>query len=503
MNWHSVAVASLLVAGAATAKPFRYAEDQAPAIVNPLFTTTMSEARLSELLFEGLFTDDADLSTTPALAERFELADDLMSVELWLRKGVQFHDGHPFSAEDVVFTIEAMKSDQTLSTEAGRVRWIQQAEQLDSHRVRLSFAEPQPHPEDRLFFKILPAHRFRSTTVKRTDPFRANPIGTGPFMLERYNEDGSISLRRHESYRKTAGIDAVSMREVSDKKYQVGLLIYQSLEALVRVLPRDIALLDKDRNVELYPYQTNSWWYLGFNLERAPYGEPQVRQAIAQLVDVEGLLAPVGTGDLLSGPFVPSSPFYNHEVPRWEHNPEAGAAALEAAGYQRTEEGAWEKGGQPLSLTIRAHKTVDSAQEVVIALQSQLKAEGVQVRIDFLDEAAWKGAVWGDRDFDLIVSQWSFDRNEDIREQFHSAGSRNFTGYRNEAVDALLETARTARDPQDKKRALRDVHRIVRDDAPMVFLWTLDSYSAMGTSVRDVVIHPFYYFTWAADWRLQ
>lgn len=499
--WHPVAAAGLLVGTAATARELRYAEDQAPAIVNPLFTTTMSEARLNELLFEGLFTDDMELSTVPALAERFEQSADGRSMDIWLRKNVKFHDNHPLTAEDVVFTIAAMQSEQTLSTEAGRVEWIQRVELVESHRVRLHFAEPQLRPQDRLFFKILPAHRFRSTTVKRTDPFRANPIGTGPYRLDRYNEDGSISLLRHEGYREPLGIEEMSMREVSDKKYQVGLLIYQSLEALVRVLPRDIALLENERSVELYPYQTNSWWYLGFNMERAPFDELGVRQAIAQLVDVPALLAPVGTGDLLSGPFVPSSPYYNHEVSRWESDPEAAAAQLEGLGFRRGDNG-WERGGEPLTLTIRAHKTVDSSQEVVIALQSQLRAAGIQASIDFLDEASWKSGIWRDRNFDLIVSQWSFDRNEDVREQLHSRGGRNFTGYSSPEADALLETARTTRDPQEKKQALRDLHRLVRDDAPMVFLWTLDSYSAMRSSVRDVVIHPFYYFTWAADWRM-
>jgi peptide/nickel transport system substrate-binding protein len=494
--------AGLLVTGAAAAKQFRYAEDQAAAIVNPLFTTTMSEARINELLFEGLFTDDADLTTTTALAEHYELSEDGRSMDIQLKRTVRFHDNHPLTAEDVVFTIDAMQSGGTLSTESGRVAWIASAEAVDSHRVRLRFKESETSPQDRLFFKILPAHRFQSTTIKRTDPFRANPIGTGPFKLDRYNADGSVTMSRHEGYRSTPDIEEITMMEVSDKKYQVGLLIYESLEALVRILPRDVALLDNDRGIELYPYQTNSWWYIGFNMERAPYSDPVVRAALAQMVDVSSLLAPVGTGDLLSGPFVPSSPFYNHDVPRWGHDPLRAAELLESAGYQRGSSG-WVKDGTPLTLTIRAHKTVDSSQEVVIALQSQLRGAGVQADIDFLDEASWKSAVWRDRDFDLIVSQWSFDRNEDIREQFFSQGSRNFTGYASEAVDALLEEARTTQDPQDKKRALRLVHQHVRDDAPMIFLWTLDSYSAMRVSVRDVVIHPFYYFTWAADWRLQ
>ena len=163
----------------------------------------------------------------------------------------------------------------------------------------------------------------------------------------------------------------------------------------------------------------------------------------------------------------------------------------------------WVRDGQPLELKVFAHKSLESSQEVVINLQSQWQAAGVKVDVDFLDDARWKAMVWKDREFDVILSQWSFDRNEDVREQFHSQGSRNFTGYSSADVDALLDQARAATDPQEKKRAMREVHRLVRDDMPMVFLWTLDSYSAMSTSVRNVVIHPFYFFTWATDWQMR
>ena len=479
---------------------FRYAEDQAPAIANPLFTTTMSEARLNELVFDSLFNDNAELATTPSLVESMEQNERGTELTLHLRQDIEWHDGQPFTAKDVVFTINAMKDHRTLSTEAGRAEWIASVSSSSEYTVNLVFEEPEATPQDKLYFKILPAHRFDSTEVKRTDNFRASPIGTGPYELKRYNDDNSITLQKSEGYRKDLEIPEIVMREVSDKNYQAKLLLYESLEALVRVLPRDLAVLQNNRKVELYPYQTNSWWYLGFNLERAPFDDVRVRQAISYMVDIEGLLAPIGTGDIITGPFVKSSPYYNHKVSALAPNQGRVQTLLEEAGY--TYDGnRWSKKGVPLSIRIKAHKGIESSQEVVINLQSQLQAAGVEVEVDFLDKAHWKASVWKDRDFDTILSQWSFDRNEDIREQFHSEGTRNFTTYSNEEVDALLTLSRTTRDPQEKKQALRKLHALVHDDTPMVFLWTLDSYSAMSTKVNNVVIHPFYFFTWVSDWE--
>jgi peptide/nickel transport system substrate-binding protein len=486
----------------AAAANLRYAEDQAPAIVNPLFGSTMAEARVNELLFDGLYTDNQELATTPSLAASAELSPDKTEMTLTLRDDVTWQDGQPLTAADVVFTIQAMQDKGTLSTEAGRVAFIKAVSAVDDHTVKLKFVRPEARPEDKLLFKILPAHAFTGTAVKRTDPFRSKPVGSGPWSLVKYNEDNSISFKASDSFRSPVGISDLTMREVSDKNYQAKLLLYESLEGLVRVLPRDLAMLQNNRKVELYPYQTNSWWYVGFNLKRAPFDDPNVRKALSELIDVPSLLAPVGTGDLLSGPFVKSSPYYNHDVNPIAHDDDDAKALLTAAGWTQSGN-AWTKNGKPLAINIAAHQSLESAQEITINLQSQLQGAGLTVNVEFLDDAAWKSRVWRDRDFDLVLSQWTFDRNEDIREQFYSTGSRNFESYANPEVDKLLDKARDAIDPFVRKSALREVHKRVHDDAPMVFLWTLDSYAALSVKIKNVVIHPFYFFTFAPGWQMK
>lgn len=500
--WLGLTVALAPTALAATPTTLRYAEDQAPAILNPLFGSTMTEARANELLFEGLFVDNKELATVPQLAATTEMSADRMEMTITLAPDRVWQDGTPITARDVVFTIQQMKDRATASTEAGRAAFIAEATTVDDQTVRLRFVRPEMRPEDKLLFKILPAHKFPTLPIKRSDPFRMAPVGSGPYTLVKFNSDNSISFAANPNYGRSVPIGSVLLREVADKTYQAKLLLYESLEALVRVLPRDLATLQNNRNVELYPYQTNSWWYLGFNLKRAPFDKPDVRAAVAQMVDVDALLAPIGTGDVLSGPFVKSSPYYNHEVSPWTYDPAAASERLTAAGYTRSGDN-WVKDGKALTLKVTAHKSLDSAQEVAINLQSQLQSNGVKVEIEFLDDPTWKSRIWGDRDFDLVLSQWTFDRNEDIREQFYSNGSRNFVGYRNAEVDRLLDTARDTLDPFVRKTALRTAHQRIHDDVPMVFLWTLDSYAAVSVRVKNVVVHPFYFFTWITDWQIK
>jgi len=496
----ALSTAMLLAALPAQAAPVRYAEDRAPAIVHPLYTTLMSEARLNELVFEGLFTDDMELRAKPLLAESFQLAEDKLSMTLTLRSGATWHDGKPVTADDVVFTIGAMKDPANASTEVGRVAWITEATAVDPRTVQLTFAGEEYAPEDKLYFKILPAHAFDGGSVQRTGAFRTQPVGSGPFQLGTFNEDNSITLARADGA--SAKLDEVVMREVSDKNYQAKLLVYESLEALVRVLPRDLATLQNDRKIELYPYQTNSWWYFGFHHGHAALKDPKVREALTLMIDVPSLLAPIGTGDILSGPYVKSSPFYNHEVPPSPHDPDRAAELLTEAGYTFNGKLWLGPGGKELKLRLTTASNLETAQDVLINVQSQLRSRGVTVETEFLGDAEWKARVWRDKDFDVVLSQWSFDRNEDIYDQFHSDGPRNFVGYGNDKVDELLDTARITADPQEKKALMRQVHQLVHDDHPMVFLWTLDSYSALSTKVKSVVVHPFYFFTWAGDWSM-
>lgn len=485
----------------AGAQSLRYAEEQAPGIVHPAYTATMSEARLNELLFEALFTDAPDLSIEGELAASWQASDDGTALEVTLRDAT-WHDGKPVTAADVAFTVRALQDPRSLSTERGRVAFISAVEVVSPRVVRFTFTRPLLAPEAMLGFKILPEHRFSGDALQRSGAFRAQPIGSGPYRFVRFEDDGSVSLERVPGHRDQPSIPAITLREVPEKSYQAKLLLYNSLEALVRVLPRDLALLESQREIELYPYQTNSWWYLGLNQGSAALSDVRVRQAIAQIIDEQALLDPIGTGETLTGPYVPSSPYYNHAVEPWTPNPVEVDRLLQDAGYEKVA-GDWRRDGSPLQLRLVAQRGVESVQEVVINLQAQLQRAGVGVQVDFLDPAAWRELVWTRGEYDLLVGQWSFDRNEDIREQFHSAGANNVVGYANPAVDTLLDRAQVTRDPAEKQSLLREVHRLVHDDAPMVFLFTLDSYSAVTAKADNVEIHPFYYFTWAADWSLR
>lgn len=500
-----------LVAGLLTSpqvhaqKALRYAEDLAPRIVNPLFTTTMSEVRLNELLFDRLFRENYELKMVPSLVAEYRFKKGGNTMDIVLKKGLKWQDGTPVTAKDVVFSIEAYQNKKTVSTSARQVSFIKSATATSDTDLKLVFVKPEDNPERKLDFMILPAAKFKGKDyVQRNDPFKNKPLGTGPFKLTNYGDDNSITLERNPMYTNNISIPGIVMKEIPDRSQQANLLKYESLDLVVKVLPKDVAALEENRKVELYPYQTNSWWYIGFNFKNPVLADARVRRAIASSINIEELLKPIGTGDILSGPFVKSSPFYNHDdgVKPAALNLTQAGELLKGSGFARKGD-FYEKGGKPLVLRLSVQRSQDSAREVVLNLQTQLAKAGIKVEPSWESDASWKKKIWRDQDFDLVLSSWTFDAKEDIYDLFFSKGEKNFISYNNPQVDASLNKGVTAIDPQQRKQIYRQIHADLNKDLPYIFLWSLDSYSAISTRVENVTIHPFAYFSFIKDWVLR
>lgn len=491
-----------LVAG----QTLRVAEDRLPRSFNPLYAESLVDMRLTSLLFAGLFQEDRFRQLVPELAAGVSADPSIPNafiIELKPRQ--RWHNNQLLTADDVRATILTLQDPKVASPLSAQVQDIKSVEVLSPLKLRLTFLRPLTDPSRLLTFPILPALSLKQGPMNRQHPFRLRPVGAGPFAMDTFDTRGNISLSRHIAY--AAGIPQltnIQLLEMRDKQIQLEALRFGNLEVVVRVLPRDLPDLERQRKLELRPYQTNNWWYMAFNLRREPWKDPNLRQAIGLLLDVDRLLEPIGGGERISGPFVPSSPYYNHseQVSRLRNDPALAARLLTAAGYTRPPGGRWTRQGEPLSLSLAVEKEQPVAREVAVNLEGQLKRAGIDVILKWLSPPEWEQQLYQQHDFDMSLSQWSFDRNEDVFEQFHSSGRFNYTGYANPRVDQLLERARREADPNGRRQANQEVHRILADQKPYLFLWTLTQYAAFSTEVQEVSIDPFTFYSQVHRWRM-
>jgi len=494
----------LLLPATVAAQAFEYAEDELPFTLNPLHESSMAETRIGELLFEPLWGLGYDGAPEPRLADAYELSPDKKSMTVFLREGLKWSDGTPITAADVEFTVAAYLNPKSDSPDRSRVAFIKKAKAEGESTIKLIFHDPEPEPLQKLSFKILPKHRFESTAVPRKDPFWFKPTSSGPLMVE--SQDlGTWSLQLNpEAFRKP-NIDRVKVREMPDKNQQVSSLGYGYIAAMISVPGQYLAEIERNRHADLVPYQSKSWWYLGMNGKHALLKNVAVRNAVGKALDLDEALALIGEGDRISGPFVPSSKFYNHadSVPLLTPDAMESASLMEGQGLT-FEDGTWMHKGEPVRLRLFYRAGLgEQGQTVALNLQSQLRRAGFDAADPVaMDKSVWNDKVFAQRDFDLVLDSWSFDKNENVYDLFHSKGAQNFIAYSNRDVDSLLDKAIAETDPAAKVAYLREVHRQLAIDQPYVFLWSLRSYTALRREVESAWVSPFYYFSQFADWKL-
>ena len=503
----ATAAAACLVALSATpgqARDFVYAEGQAPSHLNPLLATYMNIVRIDELLFDSLVRQGkTNKATEPGLAESWTVTPDQTAVTVTLRAGGTWHDGEPVTADDVTFTVKAILDAGNASPDHDRLSVVKEVNAKDKRTVEFVFTRPVREPLEKLTFKVLPSHLFGGKRVRTDDPFGQKPSGTGPYrFVSRSAADNTITMDKVADHPAGCRLDRIVMKEIPDREAQKSTFKYGGIDAIVKVHHNDLKELQQIRHVNIIPYAQNSWWYIAFNLSKAHARDPRFRKAVVFALNREKTMkAHLGRGKVISGPFAPTTAYYDHKILPLPYDPGQAQALLTQAGYH-LDDGVLKRDGRPVKLTLAVAPGVATFQEVVLDIQSQLKAVGIDLEVkSSFDARTWKTEVEERHNYDLALGQWVFDEQSSIYPLFHSEGRDNFVGYRNKVVDQFLEQSINTIDPLVAQSLGYRLHAALADDLPYAFLWSLEFSTAVWDRVEQVRIHPYYYFSFVCDWR--
>jgi peptide/nickel transport system substrate-binding protein len=211
--------------------------------------------------------------------------------------------------------------------------------------------------------------------------------------------------------------------------------------------------------------------------------------------------AHLGRGKVISGPYAPTTAYYNHKVQPIPFDQNGAEAILQQAGYHQ-EGGTLKRDGRPVKLTLAVAPGVATFQEVVLDIQSQLKQVGIEVEVkSSYDTRSWKREIEEAHSYDLAIDQWVLDDQASIYELFHTRGRYNYIGFRNQVVDNYLEQSVNTIDPVVAQNLGWKLHEILAEEQPYAFLWSLEFSTSIWDKVQNVRIHPYYYFSFICDWR--
>jgi len=499
----SLSVLLLAVAAANAGDTFIYYEDEMSLSSNPIHELSMSDVRLNELVHGALYAPNYADQPNAMMVKSAEL-DETGRVMTMTLKDLKWSDGKPVTADDVVFTLLAYKNPESKSLDRNRWDFIMKAEALDEKRVQLTFMRTyREPPAGQLYLKVIPSHVFKNTGIPRNHSYRTNPVTAGPYIVQEKDRKNWI-LRRYADSPRVPKVGEVRCQEVPEKRTQAELMSYEYGHAMIEVNSQQRAELDADQCCTLKPYPSKSWWYTAFNQSNPHLANAKVRKAISVMLNRQQALDLIGEGELISGPFTLSSRYYNHDVVVPESDVAKATALMEEAGYSK-KGGQWTKGGKTVDLRFFYDEELgEQGQTVATNIVGQLKGFGLNANAPSpIGGTNWEQRIMQNKEYDMVMSQWSFDVNEDIGQLFQRGGVRNFVGYSDDRTDQLLSGAYESQDPSEQQAYMKEIHRRLAETSPYVFLWSLRNFSAISWDVAGAHIQAYFYFSQFSDWDIK
>jgi len=510
---------------------------QAPTLLNPHFAVGTKDQEGSRIFYEPLAAWDPEGNLVPVLAaeipeiENGGVAPDGMSV-IWKLKGdVAWHDGRPFTADDVVFNWEYAADPATAATTIGSYQNVT-VEKIDPLTVRVRFAKPTPFWADAFvgqFGMIIPKHLFEpyKGANSRAAPADLKPVGTGPYRFVDFKPGDLVRGERNPSYHlpnrpyfdtieMKGGGDAVSAARavIQTGEYDYAWNMQVEDEILVKLENAGNA---KGR-VEIVPggsiehielNNTDPWSEVDGERSSAKtkhplFSDPAVGQALALLIDRASVEAHIyGRTGLATGNFINNPQRFVSKNTRWEFNIDKANQVLDEAGWQRGPDGIRAKDGKKLKLVFQTSINAPRQKTQAIVKQACQKA-GIDMELKSVTASVYFSSdvanpdTYGKfyADIQLFTTNLAAPDPEMFMRQFLSSEiasrgnkwqGRNITRWRNEDYDKTFRAAEGELDAVKRAALFITMNDMVVGDPVVIPVVYRPSVSAMSRQLRATV----------------
>jgi peptide/nickel transport system substrate-binding protein len=472
----------------------------------PSLTSDQSSHEVGGMIYDGLVKLDKDLNMVPAMAESWTYSRDCLELTFKLRRDVKWHDGRAFTADDVVFTYQAMINPKTPAPFKEGFLLVKDVEAPDPYTVRVHYAKPYARAVETWGTYILPKHllqSFAEAGTLRESPQNSWPVGTGPYRFQEWKPGEKVVLVANPDYYEGRPyLSRIVYRVIPSQatiflELKAGGVDYVStLTGIQYARQTEYPAFRKAYHKFRFP--ASDYTFLGFNLKDPRFADKRVRQAFAHAIDKQELIDGVrlGLAREATGPIRPGTWAYTDKVARFDYDPEKAKALLAEAGWKdRDGDGVVEdRDGKPFTLTIRTNQGNDERKKIAEIIQQRLKEIGIQADIQLIEWAAFIKEFVKPRRFEVIVLGLGTGTDPDQFVVWHSSqrgpDQMNRTGYANPEVDALLEAGRMSCVQNERVRYYHRLQEILAEDLPMIFLYNRDSLPVVASRIRGISPAP-------------
>jgi len=472
-----------------------------PDTLNPLTSTDAYSSEILDNIYETLVRRNPDtLKLEPWLAESWDISPDGMVITFHMRKGVRFTDGHPATAEDVVYAYRKIMDPGVNAPHLRNYyKDIEKVEATDKYTIRFTYKEPYFRAVEICgYTPCIPKHLFEKSEDFNTSELGRKPVGTGPYEFREWVTGQKIILVRNENY----WGERPQIKTVAYK------FIHQDSTALIELKKRHIDYMgltplqwakqtggerfEAEFSKEKY-YQPN-YNYIGWNMRKPPFDDKRVRRAMTMLVARRTILDTVmfGLGKIVTGPAYINSPYYDHSIEPWPYDPAGAKKLLEEAGWKDHDgDGVRDKNGEPFKFEFLISSGSTFSSQLATIIKEELDKIGVLMEVRRLEWATFLKLI-DERNFDAVTLGWALSVETDPYQLWHSSQSErgsNFVGFKNERADRIIVMNRRTLDRDKRIGLMKEFHRILHEEQPYTFLFCRPSLVAVHKRFENVVVH--------------
>ena len=478
-------VAATVIPGAAMAQTLVVAQGADAVNLDPHTTNDQPSSRVRRQIYETLIVQGEDLVLRPGLATSWEQLDEL-TYEFKLRQGVKFHNGETFKASDVKFTFERLLDPNTRADAKFLLDPIAEVRIIDDYTIRIKTKSPFSPILAHLAHPV--AAILNEKAVKEAGSAYGTrvAVGTGPFRFVTWVSQSHIILQRFDDYwGEPAKVQQVVFRAIPEGTVRAIELETGNVDIAYDLEPVDVMRLESDPNIKLHSTESLSATYVGFNVQKPPFDNVLVRQAINHAVDVQALVDIIYQGQAVRafGPLSPKVFGAHPALEPYTYDPQRARELLAQAGYPNGFKTSIWTNENPLRI------------QVAEVMQQNLAEIGIQADIEVLEWGTYLANTAAGL-HDMFILGWATvtaDADYGLYALFHSsqhgsAGNRTF--YTNPRVDELLDFARSTSDQDARLKAYYEVQEILREEAPWVFLLFQTYVDGTRANIDGFVPHP-------------
>jgi peptide/nickel transport system substrate-binding protein len=474
---------------------------------NPILQKDTASGRIIALVFDGLVNVDPDtLQPVPCLATKWDAAADGKAYTFTLKQGVKWHDGQPFTADDVKFSYDLYMNPASGTSRAGT---------LNQHIATVDVKDPQtvvftlkdviaPFMVTDVIYGIIPKHILGSVApadIKSNEFSTGKPVGTGPFKLKEYQQGDHVTLVANPDYHRGApALDQYVYKYTKDSTALYQQVKTGEVDFFQLLDPQFFDDAKKQTNFNTVPYDTFSFQFYGYNLDFAGgkanpiFQDVNVRQALMFAVDRKGIVDKIrngqstvaqGTMPVLSWAYAPDK-----ITVKYDYNTDKANQLLDSAGWKKGSDGIRAKDGKRLSFSMYAQGGNQTAVGYMNVFQQNWQDIGVEMKPIYEEFSQFVTRLTQSFDFEafLVGFSWGVDPDQQTMwdSKQHGPGF-NLYDYSNPKVDALLDQGLHTLDQEKRKQIYTDMQNLVLADAPALVTDFPKSISTVNKRVKNLI----------------